>query len=104
VIRHMVGRPIEDLFPKRQSRPGDTLLSVKNLTVADRHGDTVLHDISFEVRAGEVLGIGGLMGSGRSETLMHIFGAWGSGSRGTFNCPASHRQSKIRAGQSAMAW
>jgi len=77
VIRHMVGRPIEDLFPKRQSKPGGTLLSVKNLTVADRHGDTILHDISFEVRAGEVLGIGGLMGSGRSETLMHIFGAWG---------------------------
>ena len=78
VIRHMVGRPIEDLFPKRQSNPGNTLLSVKNLTVADKEGRVVLHDISFDVRAGEVLGIGGLMGSGRSETLMHIFGAWGN--------------------------
>ncbi|MGB8352665.1 MAG: sugar ABC transporter ATP-binding protein [Chthoniobacteraceae bacterium] len=77
VIRHMVGRPIEDLFPKRQSRPCNTLLSVKNLTVANKEGHVVLHDISFDVRAGEVLGIGGLMGSGRSETLMHIFGAWG---------------------------
>ena len=77
VIRNMVGRPINDLFPKRRSTPGETLLSVKSLSVADKEGRTLLHDISFEVHAGEVLGIGGLMGSGRSETLMHIFGTWG---------------------------
>jgi len=82
VIRHMVGRPIENLFPKRQSTPGKILLSVENLTVADSAGHAVLHDISFEVRAGEVLGIGGLMGSGRSELLMHLFGAWGERLKG----------------------
>lgn len=83
VIRHMVGRKIEDLFPKRESAPGEVLLSVKNLTVQNHEGRELLHDISFDVHAGEVLGIGGLMGSGRTETLMHIFGAWGRRVSGT---------------------
>jgi D-xylose transport system ATP-binding protein len=77
VIRHMVGREITDLFPRRASHPGKTLLSVQNLTVLDADDQQVLTDISFDVRAGEVLGIGGLMGSGRTELLMHIFGALG---------------------------
>lgn len=83
VIRHMVGRKIEDLFPKRESDPGEVLLSVKNLTVRNSEGRELLHGISFDVHAGEVLGLGGLMGSGRTETLMHIFGAWGRRVSGT---------------------
>ncbi len=78
VISHMVGRRIEDLFPRRRRQPGDTLLAVEGLVVA---GNAVaaprLHDIHLAVRAGEVLGIGGLMGAGRSELLMHLFGLWG---------------------------
>ncbi len=78
VIRHMVGREIGDLFPRRSSQPGDIILQVDSLTVADAEsGATKLHDIQFELRAGEVLGIGGLMGAGRTELLMHLFGAWG---------------------------
>ena len=78
VIRHMVGREIGDLFPRTASQPGKVLLSVENLEVAPEPGSALrLHDISFEVRAGEVLGLGGLMGAGRSELLMHLFGAWG---------------------------
>ncbi len=82
IIRQMVGREIQDLFPKR--REGDhaaakkPAIDVVSLTVADAHtGKHVLRDISFSVAAGEVLGIGGLMGAGRTELLMHIFGAWG---------------------------
>jgi D-xylose transport system ATP-binding protein len=53
-------------------------MRVRGLTVADPHsGKLRLHDISFELNPGEVLGIGGLMGAGRTELLMHIFGAWG---------------------------
>lgn len=83
VIRNMVGREITDLFPRRASAPGAVKLAVRDLSVAmHRGGEDVLSDISFEVRAGEVLGIGGLMGAGRSELLMHIFGALGRRTRG----------------------
>jgi D-xylose transport system ATP-binding protein len=81
VIRAMVGREINDLFPRRSSAASsapDALLSVDRLTVADPHtGRPRLHDISFTVAPGEVLGLGGLMGAGRTELLMHLFGAWG---------------------------
>jgi len=79
LIRHMVGRKIEDLFPRdRPHAPGEELLRVHRLTAAPTpQAAPQLHDVSFSVRAGEVLGIGGLMGAGRSELLLHLFGAWG---------------------------
>ena len=78
VIRDMVGREIHDLFPRVVTTPGDVLLRVAGLRAAPAaQAPARLHDISFNVRAGEVLGIGGLMGAGRTELLMHIFGAWG---------------------------
>jgi D-xylose transport system ATP-binding protein len=78
VIKHMVGREITQLFPRRPTRPGKTLLEVKALNVYDDIGEKhILHDITFHVRAGEVLGFGGLMGAGRTELIMHIFGAYG---------------------------
>lgn len=78
VIRHMVGREIGDLFPRHAPHAGESILQVENLTVKDEEsGRTRLSNLSFELRAGEVLGIGGLMGAGRTELLMHLFGAWG---------------------------
>ncbi|NUO81013.1 sugar ABC transporter ATP-binding protein [candidate division KSB1 bacterium] len=78
VIRHMVGREIRDLFPRRQAHLGATLLKVENLRVREPgKSKPVLEGISFELRAGEVLGFGGLMGAGRTELLMHIFGVYG---------------------------
>jgi len=76
IIRHMVGREIGDLFPRRKSEPGEVVLQVEGLSMK-HEGVERLHEISLEVRAGEVVGIGGLMGAGRTELFMHLFGALG---------------------------
>lgn len=82
VISKMVGRELGDLFPRRASSPGKVLMSVERLCVQDDAGHERLHEVSFDLRAGEVLGIGGLMGAGRTELLMHLYGAWGVRSSG----------------------
>jgi D-xylose transport system ATP-binding protein len=82
IIRHMVGREITELFPRAVRMHSETktpALEVRGLSVADpRTGRKRLDDVSFSVAPGEVLGIGGLMGAGRTELLMHLFGAWGN--------------------------
>ena len=78
VISLMVGREVGDIFPEALHEFGETVLEVKNLTAfdADNPNKKLVDDVSFSVRKGEVLGIAGLMGAGRSELLMTIFGAW----------------------------
>lgn len=69
LIRLMIGRSVESLFEQRTNPLGDEILRVENLS--NQH----LHNVSFSMRAGEVLGITGLVGSGRTELLQAIFGA-----------------------------
>jgi D-xylose transport system ATP-binding protein len=84
VIKQMVGREIGQLFPREAPKPGKPLLEVDQLSADPPTADGLrLRGISLTVHAGEVLGIGGLMGAGRSELLMHIFGAWGKRVSGT---------------------
>ena len=68
-INLMAGRTLVAEYPERDHEPGETILQVEGLS---RDGEYA--DISFEVRAGEVLGIGGLVGSGRTEVARTIFG------------------------------
>lgn len=77
VIALMVGRDVGDIFPKVEHEFGEVALEVKNLTSQDiEHlNKNVVKNVSFSVRRGEVLGISGLMGAGRSELLMSLFGA-----------------------------
>ena len=70
IIRLMVGRELNNQFPPKTNKPGDVYLKVENLTAQY----SLLKDVSFEARRGEVLGLAGLDGSGRTETLENIFG------------------------------
>jgi D-xylose transport system ATP-binding protein len=76
VIAAMVGREVGDIFPESKHKLGDIALDVSGLTVYSDGGKKLVSDLSFGVRKGEVLGIAGLMGAGRSELLTAIFGAW----------------------------
>src|SRR5215216_72115 len=69
LIAKMVGRAHQNLFPVRTPAPGDTILDVRNLATPP-----LLKNASFELRRGEILGIAGLMGSGRTPLLRTIFG------------------------------
>jgi inositol transport system ATP-binding protein len=69
LITLMVGRELTHLFPKEEVEIGDIVMSVRGLT---RNG--VINDISFDLRRGEILGLAGLMGAGRTEVLEAIFG------------------------------
>ncbi|MFE0804572.1 sugar ABC transporter ATP-binding protein [Streptomyces sp. NPDC058812] len=69
LVRRMVGRDLEELYPKQQTRIGEVALSVRRLT---REG--VFTDVSFDVRRGEILGLAGLVGAGRSEVARAVFG------------------------------
>ncbi|MDF2702396.1 MAG: transporter related [Rubrobacteraceae bacterium] len=69
LVRMMVGRSIEDQFPRRRPEIGDVLLKVRDLS---REG--VLEELSLRVRAGEVVGIAGIVGAGRTELARAIFG------------------------------
>jgi inositol transport system ATP-binding protein len=69
IIKLMVGREITQMFPKQTVPIGDVALSVKNLTLAGR-----FRDISFDLRTGEILGVAGLVGSGRSNVAETLFG------------------------------
>jgi ribose transport system ATP-binding protein len=81
LVAMMVGRPLGELYPraKRQRSDGDVRLSVAGLSYTPAAGESgaALHDIHLDVRAGEIVGVAGLMGSGRSELLESLFGARG---------------------------
>lgn len=69
IVRMMVGRQLGDRYPKRTAVPGDELLRVESFTSAE-----AFEGISFSVRKGEILGVAGLMGAGRTEIMEALFG------------------------------
>lgn len=80
IIKGMVGRKMSDRYPKRENTPGEICFEVKNWNVYHQRdaGRQVIRDVSFYVRKGEIVGFAGLMGAGRTELAMSIFGkAWG---------------------------
>ena len=93
LVHKMVGRELGELFPPRTA-PDDhreplldhrePLLDIHDLTVSESsEGPPRLREISFRLEAGEIVGIYGLLGAGRSELLLHLFGAWGTRQAGS---------------------
>ena len=70
IIKLMVGRELTNRFPEKKNTPGEVILKVEGLSSAHN----IVKDVSFELRRGEILGIAGLAGAGRSEVLENIFG------------------------------
>src|SRR5213080_2701358 len=79
VIARMVGREVDQIFPEAKHDRGEVIFEARNVTVQDPSvpGKLLVDHVGFTARKGEVLGIAGLMGSGRTELLMAIFGAHG---------------------------
>ena len=76
IIKNMVGRDIDDIYPKRPDKKiGETILELKNWSAYSTElGRHVVKDVNFHVKKGEIVGIAGLMGSGRTELALSIFG------------------------------
>jgi len=76
LVEEMVGREVKDLYPKQRAAIGEEVLRVENLTVPHPtiKNKNIVENIAFSLRKGEILGIGGLVGAGRSEILGAIFG------------------------------
>lgn len=106
LVKNMVGREIDNIYPKREHKPsGEVMLEVKNWNAySPALGREILKDVNFYVKKGEIVGFAGLMGSGRTELALSIFGNPDGyqitgelrmkGSQNQFN----HPQDAIRAG------
>jgi D-xylose transport system ATP-binding protein len=79
LVSYMVGREMKERFPKGNRKPGEVILEVQDLHAQDpdQADHEVVKGVSFDLRKGEILGIAGLMGSGRTELVMTIFGEYG---------------------------
>ena len=85
LVSYMVGREMKERFPKGDRDPGEVVFAVENLHAMppESNDREILSGVSFNVRKGEILGIAGLMGSGRTELVMTIFGEYGRITQGT---------------------
>ncbi len=110
LVALMVGRELSDFYPFQPSQPNQTVLEISNLTLYEPGNDhrAIVKNASFQIRRGEILGISGLMGAGRTELLMGIFGVWRGRRDGKIflnghALPIQQPQDAIRAGLGLMS-
>jgi D-xylose transport system ATP-binding protein len=101
LVQYMVGREMKERFPKGNRNPGEIIFEVTDLRAEDTDkGREVLNGVSFNLRKGEILGIAGLMGSGRTELVMTLFGEYAKITHGTMKLDG--REIKVKNGNEAM--
>lgn len=101
LIQSMVGRKISERFPKGKRKPGRVVFEVEDLHAQDIEKDReILKGVTFTMREGEILGIAGLMGSGRTELVMTIFGEFAKITQGTIRLEG--RELFIKSSHDAM--
>jgi D-xylose transport system ATP-binding protein len=105
VISLMVGREVKTLYPRPERTPGEVALQVSDWSVEDplNPGRHVLQGVSFELREGEVLGIAGLMGAGRTALVSSLFGAARSKVSGTLRLKGRQGTDPMRSPKEAIA-
>ncbi|MBP7687843.1 MAG: ATP-binding cassette domain-containing protein [Thermoflexales bacterium] len=99
LVGYMVGREMKERFPKGNRKPGEVIFECKDLH-ATRGDREVLKGVTFDLRKGEILGIAGLMGSGRTELVMTIFGEFAKITQGALKL--NGQEIKIANSHSAM--
>jgi D-xylose transport system ATP-binding protein len=110
LVALMVGRELSDFYRFQPSQPSQAVLEINGLTLYEPGNDrrAVVKNASFQIRRGEILGISGLMGAGRTELLMGIFGVWPGRREGKIflngqALPIRQPQDAIRAGLGLMS-
>jgi D-xylose transport system ATP-binding protein len=104
LVKNMVGREMKERFPKGNRKPGKTILEVEDLHAVDPSDENteVVRGVSFNLRKGEILGIAGLMGSGRTELVTTIFGEYGKVTAGKIKLDG--REIKVHSSRDAMRY
>lgn len=92
LIQWMVGRELGEQFPRHTPHPGIERLRLENFSVLPNRRKSAVQDVSLSIRAGEILGVAGLQGSGASELFLGIFGGYGPGTRGRMQLDGVERR------------
>jgi D-xylose transport system ATP-binding protein len=101
LVSFMVGREMKERFPKGNRKPGEVIFEVEDLHAQDPEADReIIKGVSLNLRRGEILGIAGLMGSGRTELVMTIFGEYGKVTQGKIKLEG--RELRIKSSRQAM--